>query len=110
MGLSWLQPNDPFPSPWSDADPDPEVPGLLAISEDISAEQLLRAYLDETTDLLKEESCIQKDIHIPGGVILKDHPCFLLNDKINIKLWLYISFKLDRECLISILSPAYFRP
>ncbi len=44
MGLSWLQPNDPFPSPWSDADPDPEVPGLLAVSEDISAEQLLRAY------------------------------------------------------------------
>lgn len=32
-------------------------------------------------DLLKEESCILKDIHIPGGVILKDHPCFLLNDK-----------------------------
>ncbi|MFM2034474.1 MAG: hypothetical protein RJA32_1109, partial [Pseudomonadota bacterium] len=26
MGLSWLQTNDPFPSPWSDADPDPEVP------------------------------------------------------------------------------------
>ena len=34
------------------------------------------------SDLLKEESCIQKDIRIPGGVILKDHPCFLLNDKI----------------------------
>ena len=34
------------------------------------------------SDLLKEESCIQKDIHIPGGAILKDHPCFLLNDKI----------------------------
>lgn len=44
MGLSWLQPHDPFPSPWSDADPDPEVPGLLAISEEITAEQLLRAY------------------------------------------------------------------
>ena len=27
------------------------------------------------SDLLKEETCIQKDINIPGGVILKDHPC-----------------------------------
>jgi len=34
------------------------------------------------SDLLMEESCIQKDINIPGGVILKDHPCFLLNNKI----------------------------
>ncbi len=34
------------------------------------------------SDLLKEETCIQKDINIPGGVILKDHPCFLLNNKI----------------------------
>ena len=34
------------------------------------------------SDLLKEESCIQKDIRVPGGAILKDHPCFLLNDKI----------------------------
>jgi 8-oxo-dGTP pyrophosphatase MutT (NUDIX family) len=34
------------------------------------------------SDLLKEETCIHKDINIPGGAILKDHPCFFLNDKI----------------------------
>ena len=34
------------------------------------------------SELLKEECCIQKDIHIPGGAILKDHPCFELQDKI----------------------------
>lgn len=34
------------------------------------------------SDLIKNESCIQKDITIPGGIILKDHPCFLLNQKI----------------------------
>jgi ADP-ribose pyrophosphatase YjhB (NUDIX family) len=34
------------------------------------------------SELLKQESCIQKDIHIPGGVILKDHPCFVLQEKI----------------------------
>ena len=34
------------------------------------------------SELLKQESCIQKDIHIPGGAILKDHPCFVLQEKI----------------------------
>ena len=34
------------------------------------------------SELLKEESCIQQDIHIPGGVVLKDHPCFVLQEKI----------------------------
>ncbi|MFM7006730.1 MAG: NUDIX hydrolase [Flavobacteriales bacterium] len=34
------------------------------------------------SDLLKEESCIQTDIRVPEGTILKDHPCFFLNDKI----------------------------
>ena len=44
MALAWLGPEDAFPSPWLDADPDPEVPGLIAISETIHAQQLKRAY------------------------------------------------------------------
>lgn len=42
-------------------------------------QQIIKVKLN---DLLKEESCVQTDIEIPGGYILKDHPCFLLNDKI----------------------------
>ncbi len=44
MALCWLGPEDAFPSPWLDADPDPEVPGLIAMSETIHAQQLKRAY------------------------------------------------------------------
>jgi leucyl/phenylalanyl-tRNA--protein transferase len=44
MSLPWLQVTDPFPSPLSYSEPDPEVPGLIAISTDISSEQLKRAY------------------------------------------------------------------
>ena len=42
--IPWLGPNDPFPDPQTESDPDPEVPGLLAVSERIFAGQLLRAY------------------------------------------------------------------
>lgn len=44
MSLPWLTPEDDFPSPRTQADPDPEVPGLLAISEQITSAQLLKAY------------------------------------------------------------------
>ncbi|MEY3950260.1 MAG: hypothetical protein RJB21_18 [Pseudomonadota bacterium] len=44
MSLPWLTPEDDFPSPRTHADPDPEVPGLLAISEHITSAQLLKAY------------------------------------------------------------------
>ena len=44
MSLPWLTPEDDFPSPRTHADPDPEVPGLLAISEQITSTQLLKAY------------------------------------------------------------------
>jgi leucyl/phenylalanyl-tRNA---protein transferase len=44
MALTWLSTDDDFPSPWSDSDPDPEVPGLMAVSENITAHQLKRAY------------------------------------------------------------------
>ncbi|MFM9155990.1 MAG: leucyl/phenylalanyl-tRNA--protein transferase, partial [Polynucleobacter victoriensis] len=44
MSLPWLTPKDDFPSPRTHADPDPEVPGLLAISEQITSAQLLKAY------------------------------------------------------------------
>ena len=42
--IPWLGPNDPFPDPRSQPDPDPEVPGLLAVSERIYSGQLERAY------------------------------------------------------------------
>lgn len=42
--IPWLGPSDPFPNPQTEADPDPEVPGLLAVSERIFAGQLERAY------------------------------------------------------------------
>ena len=44
MSLPWLNITDPFPSVNNLVDPDPEVPGLIAISTEISAEQLKRAY------------------------------------------------------------------
>jgi leucyl/phenylalanyl-tRNA--protein transferase len=42
--IPWLGPSDPFPDPQTQSDPDPEVPGLLAVSERIFAGQLERAY------------------------------------------------------------------
>ena len=42
--IPWLGPSDPFPDPQTHSDPDPEVPGLLAVSERIFANQLERAY------------------------------------------------------------------
>lgn len=42
--IPWLGPDDPFPDPQTQADPDPDVPGLLAVSERIFAGQLERAY------------------------------------------------------------------
>jgi leucyl/phenylalanyl-tRNA--protein transferase len=42
--IPWLGPNDPFPDPRSQPDPDPEAPGLLAVSERIYSGQLERAY------------------------------------------------------------------
>ena len=44
MSVPWISSEDAFPSPASSLDSDPEVPGLIAISEEISSEQLLRAY------------------------------------------------------------------
>lgn len=42
--ISWLGPHDPFPNPLLEADPDPSVPGLIAVSEQIYPGQLARAY------------------------------------------------------------------
>ena len=42
--IAWLGPNDPFPNPLTEADPDPSVPGLIAVSEHIYPGQLARAY------------------------------------------------------------------
>lgn len=42
--IAWLGPHDPFPNPLVDADPDPSVPGLIAVSERIYPGQLERAY------------------------------------------------------------------
>ena len=42
--ISWLGPHDPFPNPLTEADPDPSVPGLIAVSENIYPGQLARAY------------------------------------------------------------------
>ena len=44
MSLPWLNVTDSFPSPLDSNDPDPEVPGLIAISTDINSDQLKRAY------------------------------------------------------------------
>lgn len=42
--IAWLGPQDPFPNPLLEADPDPSVPGLIAVSEHIYPGQLARAY------------------------------------------------------------------
>jgi len=42
--IQWLGPHDPFPNPLGDVDPDPNVPGLMAVSERIYPGQLERAY------------------------------------------------------------------
>ena len=42
--IAWLGPQDPFPNPFFEADPDPSVPGLIAVSERIYPGQLSRAY------------------------------------------------------------------
>ncbi|WP_114638442.1 leucyl/phenylalanyl-tRNA--protein transferase [Polynucleobacter necessarius] len=42
--ISWLGPQDTFPNPLFVADPDPSVPGLIAVSERIYPNQLLQAY------------------------------------------------------------------
>ena len=42
--IVWLGPNDAFPNPLLEADPDPSVPGLIAVSENIYPGQLERAY------------------------------------------------------------------
>jgi leucyl/phenylalanyl-tRNA--protein transferase len=42
--IAWLGPHDPFPNPLLAADPDPSVPGLIAVSERIYPGQLSRAY------------------------------------------------------------------
>ena len=42
--IRWLGPNDAFPNPLQDPDPDPSVPGLIAVSEQIYPGQLLQAY------------------------------------------------------------------
>lgn len=42
--IAWLGPQDPFPNPLNEADPDPSVPGLIAVSENIYPGQLARAY------------------------------------------------------------------
>ena len=42
--IQWLGPHDPFPNPLVDEDPDPNVPGLMAVSERIYPGQLERAY------------------------------------------------------------------
>jgi leucyl/phenylalanyl-tRNA--protein transferase len=44
MSVPWLATDEAFPVPNNAFNPDPEVPGLIAISEEISSEQLLRAY------------------------------------------------------------------
>jgi leucyl/phenylalanyl-tRNA--protein transferase len=42
--IRWLGPLDSFPNPQLAADPDPSVPGLFAVSEQIYPGQLLQAY------------------------------------------------------------------
>lgn len=42
--IAWLGPNDSFPNPLIHPDPDPSVPGLIAVSERIYPGQLSQAY------------------------------------------------------------------
>ncbi|MBU3577366.1 leucyl/phenylalanyl-tRNA--protein transferase [Polynucleobacter sp. UK-Kesae-W10] len=42
--IPWLGPQDLFPNPLSEVDPDPNVPGLIAVSERIYPGQLVKAY------------------------------------------------------------------
>jgi leucyl/phenylalanyl-tRNA--protein transferase len=42
--ITWLGPNDSFPNPLIHPDPDPSVPGLIAVSERIYPGQLSQAY------------------------------------------------------------------
>jgi leucyl/phenylalanyl-tRNA---protein transferase len=42
--ITWLGPHDPFPNPLLTPDPDPSVPGLIAVSERIYPGQLSHAY------------------------------------------------------------------
>jgi leucyl/phenylalanyl-tRNA---protein transferase len=42
--IAWLGPQDSFPNPLFEPDPDPNVPGLVAVSEHIYPGQLARAY------------------------------------------------------------------
>lgn len=42
--IAWLGAHDPFPNPLTATDPDPSVPGLMAVSERIYPGQLSRAY------------------------------------------------------------------
>ena len=42
--IAWLGPHDPFTNPLLEPDPDPNVPGLIAVSERIYPGQLARAY------------------------------------------------------------------
>jgi leucyl/phenylalanyl-tRNA--protein transferase len=42
--IAWLGPHDPFTNPLLEPDPDPSVPGLVAVSERIFPGQLARAY------------------------------------------------------------------
>ncbi|WP_353431573.1 leucyl/phenylalanyl-tRNA--protein transferase [Polynucleobacter sp. MWH-UH23A] len=42
--ISWLGPHDSFPNPLLTPDPDQSVPGLVAVSERIYPNQLLKAY------------------------------------------------------------------
>lgn len=44
MSVPWLSTDEPFPTLHQNFNPEPEMPGLIAISEEISPEQLLRAY------------------------------------------------------------------
>lgn len=42
--ITWPGPHDSFPNPLLTPDPDPSVPGLIAVSERIYPDQLLQAY------------------------------------------------------------------
>ena len=42
--INWLGSQDDFPNPMDFPDPDPSVPGLIAVSERIYPGQLARAY------------------------------------------------------------------
>ena len=44
MNLLWLEPSDSFPNPRTASDSYPDVPGLIAASENLGPEQLKRAY------------------------------------------------------------------